>query len=187
MLIFSSRFQTSAIPNRYLPIFLSESQGHRLHCGGTGAELLQEGRLLLVRLRRDGTAIYRSSRVALATVSNYLQPSPNISKHRQRDSDLAIPDSLPRSVGNGPLRSGFKVNAGAGFFNFPLHRTGGFRCDRGNRNGNAPELLIKILNTHRSMNISGLHRNGAIYGRRRRITPEFQKEPETRDCIELRL
>ena len=72
---------------------MSESQGHRLHREGTGAELLQEGRSLLVRLRRDGTAIYRSSRVALATVSNYLQPSPNISKHRQRDSDLAIPDS----------------------------------------------------------------------------------------------
>src|SRR6202140_530130 len=72
---------------------MSESQGHRLHCGGTGAELLQEGRSLLVRLRRDGTAIYRSSRVALATVSNYLQLSPNISKHRQRDSNLAIPDS----------------------------------------------------------------------------------------------
>ena len=100
---------------------------------------------------------------------------------------IAINLATNLSVGNGPLRSGFKVNAGAGFFNFPLHRTGGFRCDRGNRNGNAPELLIKILNTHRSMNISGLHRNGAIYGRRRRITPEFQKEPETRDCIELRL
>src|SRR6202165_174605 len=105
MLIFSSRFQTSAIPNRYLPIFLSESQGHRLHCGGTGAELLQEGRLLLVRLRRDGTAIYRSSRVALATVSNYLQPSPNISKHRQRDSDLAIPDTEGRRC----LRSSLKA------------------------------------------------------------------------------
>src|ERR1700694_1262394 len=38
--------------------------------------------------------------------------------------------SVQSSVGNGPLHSGFKVNTGAGFFNFPLHRTGGFRCDR---------------------------------------------------------
>src|ERR1700694_2256657 len=72
---------------------MSESQGHRLHREETGAELLQERRSLLVRLTRDGTAIYLSPRVASATVSNYLQPSPNISKHRQRDSDLAIPDS----------------------------------------------------------------------------------------------
>src|ERR1700686_666899 len=72
---------------------MSESQGHRLHHGGTGAELLQEGRLLLVRLRRDGTAICRSSRDPLATVSNYLHLSPNISKHCQRDSHLAIPDT----------------------------------------------------------------------------------------------
>ena len=73
---------------------LSESQGHRLHREGTGTELLQEGRSLLVRLRRDGTAIYLSPRVTSATVAKYLQPSPNISKHRQRDSDLAIPDNL---------------------------------------------------------------------------------------------
>src|SRR6202165_4556914 len=71
---------------------MSESQGHRLHREGTGAELLQEGRSLLVRLRRDGTAIYLSPRVTSATVAKYLQPSPNISKHRQQDSDLAIPD-----------------------------------------------------------------------------------------------
>src|ERR1700686_4073519 len=75
-----------------MAMYLSESQGHRLHREGTGAELLQEGRSLLVRLRRDGTAIYLSPRVASATVAKYLQPSPNISKHRQRDSDLAIPD-----------------------------------------------------------------------------------------------
>src|SRR6202140_4836811 len=76
-----------------MAMYLSESQGHRLHREGTGAELLQEGHSLLVRLRRDGTAIYLSPRVASATIAKYLQPSPNISKHRQRDSDLAIPDS----------------------------------------------------------------------------------------------
>ena len=48
--------------------------------GGTGTELLQEGRSLLVRLRRDGTAIYLSSRVALATD---LQLSPTIAKYLQ--------------------------------------------------------------------------------------------------------
>src|ERR1700694_4518925 len=68
---------------------MSESQGHRLHREGTGAELLQEGRSLLVRLRRDGTAIYLSPRVTSATVAKYLQPSPIISNHRQISPNIA--------------------------------------------------------------------------------------------------
>src|ERR1700686_764071 len=72
-----------------MAMYLSESQGHRLHREGTGAELLQEGRSLLVRLRRDGTAIYLSPRVALATVAKYLQPLPIISNHRQISPNIA--------------------------------------------------------------------------------------------------
>src|ERR1700694_3913849 len=94
-------------------LYVPESRGHGLHREGTGAELLQEGRALLVRLKRNRTAIYIFSGVASApfskclqpsptisnhlqpspTISNHLQPSPTISNHRQIISNLHQLDS----------------------------------------------------------------------------------------------
>src|ERR1700694_5711005 len=49
----------------------------------------------IARLLHARTYIYIFSGFALATISKCLQPSPNVSNHLQRDSDLAITDSVP--------------------------------------------------------------------------------------------
>src|ERR1700694_5028305 len=69
-------------------LYVPESRGHGLHREGTGAELLQEGRALLVRLKRNRTAIYIFSGVASAPFSKRLQPSPTVSNHLQPSPTL---------------------------------------------------------------------------------------------------
>src|SRR6202165_4144125 len=64
-------------------LYVPESRGHGLLREGTGAELLRAGRALLVRLKRNRTAIYIFSGVASAPFSKRLQPSPTISNHLQ--------------------------------------------------------------------------------------------------------
>src|ERR1700694_4009175 len=70
-------------------LYVPESRGHGLHREGTGAELLQEGRALLVRLKRNRTAIYIFSGVASAPFFKCLQPSPTISNHLQPSPTIA--------------------------------------------------------------------------------------------------